>query len=530
MSRRLRACVIPAAMMMAACQRTEPGRRVGGAARAAIGATIALGSDEDARLVAGGTGSAAVQYQASARVVTRDEAVRSLAGVSSDGWTLLFDPAGSALRAVRPGDVLVVKGLLARKVLAVEAAGTSVALLTGPAQLGEVVRDGRIRLRAPVRFTPEVAAVPDRVRSLAAAVFGLPIPAARAQDVGKEAVNLYRKAKKYTSKTVEAVADDWEVKYSAVPGNGRIDLSLQLRRDIYGFHGLITGTGHLTDFDLDADIGVDRGTLDQLEVAFRRVNGVMNFTWEVGKETPGGEAKKTKIKLPGAVTIPLYQLLDGFPLFLEISSAMIIQPVLTGGQQYTHGEFRVTYDGAQHFRARAGNIDPDGKVTGSIAVLNDRHISALAPVGMVINLAAPRIELTMNPLRMLGEVTGGGLEKTLKAGAKQVDEIAQRLLEKVKGTSLGERVPAGLAEVGLGKAADAMRSDAAAYIQLISSAATTHSGASVITPCTHMDVGVTVSVGASAQAFGQQVGSVGKNIFEQKFTRITPPGTRLCTY
>jgi hypothetical protein len=250
----------------------------------------------------------------------------------------------------------------------------------------------------------------------------------------------------------------------------------------------------------------------------------------VGKETPGGEAKKTKIKLPGAVTIPLYQLLDGFPLFLEISSAMIIQPVLTGGQQYTHGEFRVTYDGAQHFRARAGNIDPDGKVTGSIAVLNDRHISALAPVGMVINLAAPRIELTMNPLRMLGEVTGGGLEKTLKAGAKQVDEIAQRLLEKVKGTSLGERVPAGLAEVGLGKAADAMRSDAAAYIQLISSAATTHSGASVITPCTYMDVGVTVSVGASAQAFGQQVGSVGKNIFEQKFTRITPPGTRLCTY
>jgi hypothetical protein len=41
---------------------------------------------------------------------------------------------------------------------------------------------------------------------------------------------------------------------------------------------------------------------------------------------------------------------------------------------------------------------------------------------------------------------------------------------------------------------------------------------------------VTVSVGSSAQAFGQQVGSVGKNIFEQKFTRITPPGTRLCTY
>lgn len=524
---------VAVALSLAGCHRQHGGRdaaAAGAGARRTIGATIALASDGDARFVGGATGSASVRYQPGAHVIERDAALRSLAEVSSDGWTLRFDPAGPELRALSAGDVLVIKGLLARKVLAVEADGNSVAFLTGPAQLGEVVREGRIHFEAPVRFTREVATGPGSPRTLADAVMELGVATAHAQDVGKEAVDLYKKVKKYGSKTVSTVTDDWDAVYSAVPGDGRIDLTVQLTREHAGFRGLITGKGYVADFDLAADIGIERGLLDRLDVTFRRVNGLMNFNWEVGMDAPGGYAKQTKIKFPGAVSIPLYEMLDGFPLFLEISSAMIIQPVITGGQQYSHGAFRITYDGAEHFRAKAGNIDPDGKVTGSIAVLDDRNISAVAPVGMVINLAAPRIELTMNPLRMLGEVQGGSLQKTLQAGAKQVDKIAETLLEKVQGTSLADRVPPELASIGLGKVADAMRSDATAFLQVISTASATHSGSSVIVPCTHTDVGITVSVGASAQAFGQEVGSVSKHIFEQKLTRINPPGIRLCDY
>jgi hypothetical protein len=527
------ASAVALVLSLCACHRehgTGAAAAAGAAARRTIGASIPLPSDGDARLVTGGKGSASVHYQPGAHVFERDVALRSLAAVSGDGWTLLFDHATPELRALSPGDVLVIKGLLARKVLAVEHDGDSVAVLTGAARLGEVLRDGQIRFEAPVRFTHEVAAVPTSRRTLADALLELGVGTAHAQDVGKEAVDLYKKIKKYGSKTVSTVTDDWDAVYSAVPGDGRIDLSVQLTREHAGFRGLITGKGYVADFDLAADIGVERGLLDRLDVTFRRVNGLMNFNWEVGMDTPGGYAKQTKIKFPGAVSIPLYQMLDGFPLFLEISSAMIIQPVITGGQEYSHGAFRITYDGAQHFRAHSGNIDPDGKVTGSIAVLDDRNISALAPVGMVINLAAPRIELTMNPLRMLGEVQGGSLQKTLQAGAKQVDAIAQRLLEQVGNTSLADRIPPELATIGLGKVADAMRSDAAAFLQVISSAAATHSGSSVIAPCTHTDVGIQVSVGASAQAFGQEVGSVSKKIFEQKLTRVNPPNIRLCNY
>lgn len=529
MHQRSRAWPILGAVVLTACGAGEPPSDAGAGPRKAIGATIALGSDQDARLVEGGTGSASIQYQASARVMERDEVIRSLAGVSTDGWTLLFEPAGSGLRALQAGDVLVVKGLFARKVLAVEHTGDGVALLTAEAELAEVIRDGTIRFRAPIRFTPEVAAVQPTSRSLGNPLWALGIRDAYAQDdVGKEAVRLYNSARKYGTKAVGVVTDDWQAVYSAVPGDGRIDLSLQLTREHYGFRGLITGNGYLKDFDLGADIGVEQSVVKRLEVNFERINGLMNVLWEVGMETPGGYAKETKIKLPGAISIPLYQLLDGFPLFLEISSAMIIQPVITGGQQWTHGAFRVGWDGYQHLTARAGNIDPAGNVTGEILLVNERTFSALAPLGMIINMAAPRIELSMNPLRMLGEVSGGTLDKSITAAGKTLDDIAQRLIDKAKGTSLGARIPPGLTEVGLAQVANAMKSDAMAYIQLITTATTAASGSSALFPCTRVELAITGSVGASAQAFGQQVGHVSKTILERKLAWSDAPGNELC--
>ncbi|MGH7527282.1 MAG: hypothetical protein ACREMX_11320 [Gemmatimonadales bacterium] len=37
-----------------------------------------------------------------------------------------------------------------------------------------------------------------------------------------------------------------------------------------------------------------------------------------------------------------------------------------------------------------------------------------------------------------------------------------------------------------------------------------------------------VKVGASAQAFGQQIGKVGTEIFKRHAVRIDPPSARLC--
>jgi hypothetical protein len=503
-------------------------------ARRRIGARVSIPADAGARLVRRGSGSAKVTLQSNAHLIERDEALTRLAGVSHDGSTLLFTAPSPALRALHAGDVLVIRGLLARKVLAVEAEGSSIAFLTTPASIGDVVRDGQIRLDTPVRFTPAPTQhawldLKDPLERLLA----LAVPPAQAQGVADRLKDAESKGRRdaltgAAKGALKGIYSGWTTTYSAAPGAGRVDISLQMTKEVGGFKGVVTGTGYLADFDLSSRIDVRQGALDRLEVSYKRVNGLMNFSWEVGKDTPGGYSESDRIKLPGALSIPLYQLLDGFPLYLEVSAAIIVQPVITGGQQYSHGAFRINYDGAEGFQAKKGNIDPDGSVHGDIKFLEDRHISALAPVGMVLNLAAPRVELTMNPLKVLSDIQGGGLQEQMEDAAGKVDKIAKLLVKRTLGSEAAERMKT--AGFSMTKATDAMKSDAMAYLQLVATNSVTNSGLSVITPCTHTELALSMSVGASAQAFGQEVGSVGKQVFERKFTRIDPPGTRLCEY
>lgn len=486
--------------------------------------------DAGARFVRGGTGSATVRYQPRAKVVERAEVLATLAAISSDRTTLLFTRPGGTLAALAAGDVLVVKGLLARRVLAVEREGELLAVLTGPVSLGEVIRDGRIAVDAPLRFTAGTARAGPPARADAwARALELALPSAHAQDAGRRMVDLFEGVRGAGGTVLGPVLSGWRTTYTATPSPNRLDLALRMTKDVGGFVAKIDATGHLTDFDVSSRLDVQQGVVERLEVAHRRMNGVLNVTWQVAKDSPGRYTERDRIKLPGAIQVPLYQLLDGFPLFLEVGGAIIVQPAITGGKQYSHGSFRVTYDGTQHFQARPGTIDAEGNVTGDIVFLEDRTLSAAAPLGMVIALAAPRIELTIDPLKALDEIQGAlSAQKLIAKAAGDADRWAARLTEKALGKEGAAALREATGGLSMGAAADAMKSNAAAYIQLISTSAMSSSGMSAITPCTRNDVKMTVSVGTTAQAFGQEVARADETIFERTLERIDPPGTKLC--
>jgi hypothetical protein len=50
----------------------------------------------------------------------------------------------------------------------------------------------------------------------------------------------------------------------------------------------------------------------------------------------------------------------------------------------------------------------------------------------------------------------------------------------------------------------------------------------VMVPCTRTDLHMSIGVGASAKAFGQNVGDVDKKIFTKDFTRVRPSENALC--
>jgi hypothetical protein len=461
-----------------------------------------------------GSGSADVTYKPVAQVLDATVGNAAIAGISTNGAALLLDASNPQVAALQAGSVLVIKGLLAKKVIAVEPQDPYLLVLTQPAVLSDAISDGHVTVLSPIQFG-EVATAKRR----------RPAESADGAQKGQDAASATSDALGNVLNGITgAVVDGWTTDWSVTPTAGRINLSLHLTKSVGGFNGDITGEGYLTGFDFDSDILVQQSTYQKVESNLKSLNGVMNFSWTVTKETPGDYEESARIKLPGAIEIPLYQYLDGLPLFLEISAALIIKPALSGGQELSRGSFRINYDGTQHFTIRAGNIDANGNVTGDIQVLETQTISELAPLGMVVAFAAPRIELTFGVSKALK--ASGDLQQAAARVDQLADALASRVLtpeqyQQFKNSPLGEFSLENAVETSLA-------SNAEAYFEMVTSSGFSDTGFSVITPCSRQDIILAGKVGASAQVFAQQLGEASKEIFHQQITNIDPPGTRLC--
>jgi hypothetical protein len=473
-----------------------------------------------------GSGSAVVTYQPRVHVLEREAGLEALAGTSTDGWTLLFSAGVPEVESLKAGDVLLIKGLIARNVLAVEKQPDGeIAVLTRSATLGEALEQGHLEVQAGVRFGSQGATLVPR-RSLWDLVEGT----AHAQSPdGERLRNAESKGaadarKQVVTSVAKAFYEGWDATMSAVPEAGRVKLDIVLTKSVGGFKALITGKGYVADFDLTSQIDVERGLVERLQIAASHLNGAMDFTWEVGKDTPGIENGNARIKLPVSVSIPLYQYLAGFPLFLDITAAILVQPVISGGSEYTKGAFHITYSGSQGFDLAKGAMDSSAsKVTGDSGLDHLHNISAVAPLGMVISFAAPRFELNVGVAKIIKA-------DEFKKAAVWVDRIANRLIEHTLGADAFARWKASpMGGFDMEKSVDAMlKSDAAAYLELDTTTAMSDSGMSVVRPCSKTEIHLSATVGASAQAFGLSAGSTKSVLFKKDFTRIDPPGATLC--
>jgi hypothetical protein len=477
----------------------------------------------------GGSGSAEVRWQPDVHVIEQQPGLDALISVSTDGSVLVFDRTASKLPEMKAGEVLLIKGLMARKILAAETSGQELALLTVPAGLPDLVSDAKIRLRVPIRFG-EAQALGSRHRRAAPwqMVSDAVIPTAHAQSpVAERAKAAEQRGRRdaygnLAKAPFKAMLEGWDTEFSASPAPGRLNLSLQLKKQAAGVAAIVTGDGYLADFDFDADIDVQKSVVEKLQVDYRKLNGVMNFKWKVQTTDDGSLRGNAGMKLPAAIEIPLYQYLGGLPLFLEVSAAVLIKPGIGSEYSFSHGEFVVTYDGHQSFRAHEGVVDSEGQVSGDIKLLDSAGGSG-PPTGIVLTFAAPRLELSL------------GVSKVLKFdGMKEVAAKADRyrdvLISKAFGAeALAKFTQSPLSKVTAGGVVDAaMGSDAAAYIQLVSSSGMSHSGSAVMVPCTRNDVFMSVKVGVSAQALGQNLGSADKEIYKKELTRVFPSNNTLC--
>ncbi len=139
-----------AAILIAGCRHesSPPSLQAAGAATAAQPAQqvrrLAIASHA--------SGYAHVTYRSNVRTMEADEGKKALIGVSTNGASLLFDSSNAIARSLHAGDVLLIKGLMARMVLGAEETPDGVVVLTQHALLTDVVQDGEIKIHAPVHF------------------------------------------------------------------------------------------------------------------------------------------------------------------------------------------------------------------------------------------------------------------------------------------------------------------------------------------------------------------------------------------
>ena len=490
------------------------------------GATQAA-ADVEAPRQPGGTGSAEVTWKPSVKTMERSAGLKALIGVSTDGSTFVFDRGLGAVPDLQVGDVLLIKGVVARKVLAVENTGNETAILTVPAGLLDLVSQGKISVQAPIHFGAPVSVATNSPRRTNSSLLldAIVSPASAQTEDRRRAAEAAGVSDAYgnlAKAPFKAVLEGWETTFSTEPSPGRLNIKLQFKKVVGSMAAVITGEGYLADFDFASNIDVDQSVVQRVELAYKKLNGTRNFKWEIVVVEGEGLRGNARIKLPASIDIPLYQYLGGLPLYLEIGSAVLIKPGIGHGRSLTKGAFRVTYDGYQNFRVKNGNVDSDGNMTGDVS-LDDANNDSASPVGLVLAFALPRLELSIGISKVFKfDDAKEGAAKAEKAFDFLVSKtFGPEALQKIKDSPMNVISPSKVVEAAMG-------SDGAAFIELVTTSGMSATGNAVQPACIRTDLHMKINVGASAKAFGQEVGNVDKEIFTKDFTRVKPSENQVC--
>lgn len=479
-----------------------------------------IANGNNVSLDGGGDSFAHVTYNSNVKTFEEADVRSTLQGISSDGHGWIFKNAPASIKALKAGDVFVVKNQLAVKVIGVVTQGDQTLVATGEASLKDMVQSGEINIHAPVHFhgpktatssAPHQPSFFDRiVPAVYAAQSGLPGSSADAA----RAAGTADAARQAASNAGSYFLSGWTVsKWDVVPGDGQANFDLVMAKSQGGFVAMVAMKGWIGDFDLTSNLQFNASAPKQLFQAVKNTKGFIQFDWEIGMSSPSVWATQDRVKLPAGMSIPLAPLLGGMPLTLDISSALQIHPALTGANEYARGGFSINWGGGGGFQTSSGGSVQDGStLAGTYNVTSDTSISPASPTAMVISYCAPRIELRLDVL--------GNLSDEVSDFASNIDTIASTL-ESLLPQSAQDMIKNSI--MAKMTASNVLSSNADVYMQFIFTEGSTHSANVSMVPCSKKEMKFDVDAGTAAQFFGLTNGaSSSVSLYTHTFTRAVP--------
>jgi hypothetical protein len=525
--RSIACAVLCTALALTACSRhgAAPGA---GAGPASGGSTQAASQAARGIVIGPNKSFAKITYRPEVKTVERAGFLASLVAASPDGRVLIFHNAPADIHALKGGDVLLIKSELVRKVLGAEDHGAETYVITDRAMIGDVVKDGEINVDAPLTFSRAPAAFLQPARPTAPDLLALLMPSAYAQISPTQAIaqKAEQQATQDAAKSaLQAVVSGWTVsQWQSSTDGDQLNYTLVLAKNFSGFVGEVAASGVINNFRFWSNINVSNGLIASIRTGLENIQGKLHFDWQVAKGTSGGWNTADPVKLPGTVSIPLAPLLEGLPLTLEVSSALLIHPALTGGNQVQTGGFTINVQGAALASIDSGGAVPgDSSINQTFQITNDTGISPVAPDAMVISYCAPRIELQFSPFGSFS--LGQALQKAAPTFESYAAQAAQLISKYAPGLQQAWQQAGSL---GPNSVSAVLKSSADVYAQLVSTEGVVHAATIGLAPCSMKWIEFQVQVGTAANIAGTTPNAKASTVLYTKTYRQADPPSNFC--
>ena len=435
-----------------------------------------------------------VTYTSKTVRIDLDTVRRTLKSISTDGDVFVFDDSDPHISSIAEGQVLLLENLAVRKVLAVAKKDSQIIVGTDRAGIEDLLQKGTIHWNVPIRFGALAAA--NRT--------GLPDEIRRPWALWLNPERVYAGSGAQTS--YSGKVEGWNVNFNATPGSNRLDIKFHVDKNLDELIVDLTTTGFLKDFFSFTDMHVQDGSVDNFAFSNTGLNGEMNVDWKAVRgdgQTAGMD--KPNVKLPPLAKIPMP--IAGLPFVLTINANLILKPGFGGKKEAAQGSFKITYDGNEGINVANGQAAGSGQPNGE-GNIGSVTSASLAPHGLLIGMAAPKIALSL------------GTDSTMD------------LLTSALPTSLADTLTDFLSKSSAGKfikkkADTSFKTNASASVQTIGVFTLVTAGSLGMFPCKVSKLNVILRAGADAYLLGKKVGDKDVDLVNKNFV-MREPNIKAC--
>jgi hypothetical protein len=336
----------------------------------------------------------------------------SLKKVSADGVTYTFDASSSDAKKLHAGSVMLLSDLALARVTSATPTGDLLVVQTEPAALTDAIANGRIEATKRVDFAALQSAYLKPPEG-----FWPHVPTVYAQTGGTP----FSAGPLKLSMTI----DPFSYSIAFTPAAGQVNVEMSISDSTANL--LFKATGYMKNYDSIMNIAISNQKVTKLDFDNSGLDCDLTITWSAASAVAGPMNKISswteKLKeYPGlknlAATLPFA--IGPIPFTLKFTTGIIFTPAFTSKNTLMTGSIKVHYSGSAGFTVDRGTTQPTGTITEPNQKGPLSQIMSLGPIGFMVGVEFPRIELGMglglvtfspaaflSPVSSLGIVYGG---------------------------------------------------------------------------------------------------------------------------